>query len=139
MRGMKSIAFLVFFMIAGSTFSQTTAHDTSEKICKEIAKEQFPDDYNLQKVVYGQQLSAYRFMEKATNEKAKDIAQEQFPQDFNLQRVVYGQQKSAIEFMLKTSDPEVKRIAESQFPRDYNLQRIVYLQQVNAKKEMGAK
>jgi hypothetical protein len=80
---------------------EATTPTSLEAQCRNIAKQNWPDDFTMQKYVYNQQLAAARYMQSSnvTDAEVKAKAISQWPNDFTMQRYVYNQQVKAKSYM----------------------------------------
>ena len=134
-KGEQMKKLMIAILIMSVLVLPVLANETSD-LCKKIAVERFPNDYNMQTFVYNQQMESQKYMSGDRDEECKKIAQERFPRDFHMQRFVYNQQVEAYNYLVECDDDECLKIAENRFPDDFHMQKFVYLQQVKAKKTM---
>lgn len=112
----------------------TSASQSDEARCREIAQREYPNDLRMQQYVFQQQLAASRYMRTVSDQETKEIALREYPEDFSMQKYVYEQQSSGKRYMASSAtDSEVRRIALREYPSDYSMQKYVYDQQLSAK------
>lgn len=106
--------------------------------CRQLAREKYPHDQEMQDYIYKNQLSSFRFMSSATpDEEVRAIALRKYPDDFSMQEYVYKNQASAKNYMASVaSDAEVKGFAIRKYPADFGMQKYVYDNQLESKKFM---
>jgi hypothetical protein len=100
---------------------------------KALAADEYPDDDEMQKEVYEEQLEAKTFMDKAIDAEVKALAIEEHPNDYSAQKYEYEEQLEAKAFMDKATDAEVKALAIEEHPNDYSAQKYEYEEQLEAK------
>ena len=50
--------------------------------CREIAQREYPNDAQMRKFTYDQQIAAYRFMNSVSDAEVKRFARREYPEDF---------------------------------------------------------
>ena len=68
---MKKIAFLICLPILSINL---VLAQTIESRIRDFAKQEYPNDYEMQKYIYDEQLSAYRYMISVTDKEVTDCS-----------------------------------------------------------------
>ena len=61
----------------------------SDRDVKNIALQEYPSDYSMQKYIYDEQLSAKQYMSTQDNSVARTRAQQEFANDYIMQMYTY--------------------------------------------------
>ena len=120
---MKKIAFLICLPILSINL---VLAQTIESRIRDFAKQEYPNDYAMQKYIYDEQLSAKRYSTTFDDSDVKRIAEREYPNDHSMQKYIYDNQLSAKRYMRSVEDAEVKRIALREYPNDYSMQKYIY-------------
>ena len=118
----KAILIVLFVAFCAS---QVFAQSVERKI-QEIAASKYPNDTRMQRYIYDQQLSAYKYMTTVKDKEVKAIALHEHPKDYSLQKYTYDQQLSAKEFMNSQRDSSAKSRVEREYPNDYSMQKYAF-------------
>ncbi|WP_335908640.1 MULTISPECIES: GIY-YIG nuclease family protein [Shewanella] len=100
---------------------------------KALVTDGYPDDDEMQKEVYEEQLEAKAFMDNVTDAEVKALSIEEYPDDYCAQKYEYEEQLEAKAFMDNVTDAEVKALAIEEYPDDYSAQKYEYEEQLEAK------
>ncbi|MBI9068987.1 MAG: SH3 domain-containing protein [Salinivirgaceae bacterium] len=98
-----------------------------------FAKKAYPNDIEMQKYVYNEQIDSKKFMKSANDVELIEFAQGKYPDDFSMQEYVYKEQAESKVYMSKVKDKEVLSFALEQYPDDYSMQEYIYKEQVKSK------
>ena len=83
MKRLFSLLILTILLI-NLVFSQSV-----ESKIRDFAKQEYPNDYKMQKYIYKKQIAAYRYMLTVTDKGVKQIAFREYPNDYAMQKYIY--------------------------------------------------
>ena len=111
-KGEQMKKLIIAILIMSVLVLPVLADETSD-LCKKIAVERFPNDYNMQTFVYNQQMESQKYMSGDRDEECKKIAQERFPRDFHMQRFVYNQQVEAYNYLVEIGTTDLEFLKDT--------------------------
>ena len=79
------IILTTLFFLSNTSYSQSI-----ESKIREFAKNEYPNDIDMQNYIYKQQMSAYRYMLTVTDNEVKQIAYREYPNDYSMQQYIYN-------------------------------------------------
>lgn len=118
-----------------SIISERPKNITSQII--KFAKNEYPNDKDMQKNVLKIQIEGYNYMSKVKDKQIKKIAEKEWPLDYQMQKHVYDRNLESKVFMENMSDSELKNLAKKEWPSDFTMQQHVYEKQLEAKEQMS--
>jgi len=104
---------------------------------KRFAKNEYPDDKEMQDYIYKKQVKAFLYMENVSDIELKVFAISEYKTDYEMQQHIYDKNVIAKNYMNSVTDIEIKKIAIEEYPKDYEMQQYIYDKQFSAKSEMS--
>ena len=104
---------------------------------EKFARQEWPDDRDMQEHVIEEQLESKQFMDKVEDEKIKSFAQKAYPNDYSMQENVYTEEIESKQFMDEVEDEELKSFAQKAYPNDCSMQEGIYTEQFESKQFMA--